>query len=72
MPENLQNDYFDEETARKQKLENLRTEIKTPYPARVKRSHTIKKVLDDFSSLEKSDSKIIGIEVLNTLFSTLP
>jgi lysyl-tRNA synthetase, class II len=58
----VQTDYQDEETTRKQKLIKLRSELDTPYPSTVQRSHTIKDIQDDFKELEKSvsDIKVVG------------
>ncbi|MFA6271553.1 MAG: lysine--tRNA ligase [Patescibacteria group bacterium] len=55
-------DYLDEETTRKQKLDNIRSVIDSPYPSAVHRSHTVKEVFDDFKNFEESklEIKIVG------------
>ncbi|MFA6524661.1 MAG: lysine--tRNA ligase [Patescibacteria group bacterium] len=55
-------DYLDEETTRKQKLDNIRSVIDSPYPSTVHRSHTIKEILADFKNFEESklELKIVG------------
>src|SRR3989338_6414172 len=43
----------DELTARRQRLEQLRKQGFDPYPSTIKRSHSIKEVLEQFGELQK-------------------
>lgn len=50
----------DIKTEREKKLNQLREGGKNPYPAKVKRTHTIERVLQKFSSLTKKKVSIVG------------
>lgn len=45
--------------SRKEKLENFYKEGLNPYPDSSRRTHTIKKVLDDFEALDKEQAEIV-------------
>jgi len=55
-----------EETARLERLEKLRQAGHDPYPARVKRTHTIKKFLSNFEELEKSGEVVTLVGRIRT------